>query len=134
MTSRGLVLGGGGITGIAWETGLLWGLAEAGLDLTGADRIVGTSAGSIVGAQITSDLGLEELYRRQLLPPADDAPLSSIGPGVAARFVLSLLRARGDVDPVRPCAGRRIGQGHRAAARPPRSRIATRRWTSASAD
>ncbi len=97
MTTRGLVLGGGGITGIAWETGLLWGLAEAGLDLTSADRIVGTSAGSIVGAQITSDLGLEELYRRQLLPPADDAPLSSIGPGVAARFVVSLLRARGDV-------------------------------------
>lgn len=54
MTTRGLVLGGGGITGIAWETGLLWGLAEAGVDLTGADRIVGTSAGSIVGAQITA--------------------------------------------------------------------------------
>ncbi|MGB9012043.1 MAG: patatin-like phospholipase family protein [Aeromicrobium sp.] len=97
MTPRGLVLGGGGITGIAWETGLLWGLAEAGLDLTDADRIVGTSAGSIVGAQVTSDIGLEELYRRQLLPPADDAPLSSIGPGVAAQFVVSLLRARGDV-------------------------------------
>ena len=29
--TRGLVLGGGGITGVAWETGLLWGLAEAGV-------------------------------------------------------------------------------------------------------
>ena len=101
MTTRALVLGGGGITGIAWETGLLAGLAEAGVDLTAADRVVGTSAGSIVGAQVTSDLGLEELYRRQLLSPAelgDTAPLASIGPGVAARFALSLLRARGDLE------------------------------------
>ncbi len=45
-----LVLGGGGITGIAWEVGLLAGLAEAGVDLSGADLVVGTSAGSVVGA------------------------------------------------------------------------------------
>ncbi len=102
MTKKALVLGGGGITGIAWETGLLAGLAEAGVDLTTADRVIGTSAGSIVGAQITcSDLSIEELYQRQLLPPAelgDTAPLASIGPSVAVRFGLSLLRARGDVE------------------------------------
>ncbi|WP_148612179.1 patatin-like phospholipase family protein [Nocardioides rubriscoriae] len=101
MSERALVLGGGGITGIAWETGLLAGLAEAGVDLTTADRVVGTSAGSIVGAQITSDIGLEELYRRQLLSPAelgDTAPLASIGPSVALRFAAALLRARGDVE------------------------------------
>ena len=101
MTRRALVLGGGGITGIAWETGLLAGLAEAGVDLTTADRVVGTSAGSIVGAQVTSGTGLEELYRRQLLSPAalgDTAPLASIGPSVAVRFATSLLRARGDVE------------------------------------
>lgn len=100
-TKRALVLGGGGITGIAWETGLLAGLAEAGLDLTTADRVVGTSAGSIVGAQVTSDIGLEELYRRQLLSPAelgDTAPLAKIGPSVAVRFATSLLRSRGDVE------------------------------------
>ncbi len=48
------MLGGGGITGIAWELGLLAGLAQDGVDLLGADLIVGTSAGSVVGAQITS--------------------------------------------------------------------------------
>lgn len=101
---RGLVLGGGGITGIAWETGLLTGLAEAGVDLTSADRVVGTSAGSIVGAQVTNDLGLglEELYRRQLLPPAGvgdgGVPLARIGAAVAVEFVISLTRARGDVE------------------------------------
>ncbi len=106
---RGLVLGGGGITGIAWETGLLHGLAEAGVDLTDADRIVGTSAGSIVGAQVTSDIGLPELYRRQLLAPVDlgdgDVDVASIGLGVIATFALSLLRARGDL----PRFGRILG-------------------------
>jgi NTE family protein len=63
-----LVLGAGGVTGIAWETGLLKGLRDAGLDLTGADLVVGTSAGSVVGAQVTTGVPLEELYRRQVEP------------------------------------------------------------------
>ena len=50
--TRALVLGGGGPVGIAWEAGLLAGLAEAGVDLGAADFIVGTSAGSFVGSQV----------------------------------------------------------------------------------
>ena len=46
----GLVLGGGGVAGVAWHTGLLLGLADEGIDLTSADRIVGTSAGATVAA------------------------------------------------------------------------------------
>jgi NTE family protein len=38
--------------GIAWETGLLAGLAENGVDLAQADFILGTSAGSFVGSQL----------------------------------------------------------------------------------
>jgi len=52
MASRALVLGGGGPVGIAWESGLLMGLAEAGVDLSNADTVIGTSAGSVVGAQL----------------------------------------------------------------------------------
>jgi NTE family protein len=63
---RALVLGGGGVTGIAWETGILAGLAEARVDLTSADLVVGTSAGAVVGAQILSGLPLEDLYAAQL--------------------------------------------------------------------
>lgn len=70
----GLVLGGGGVTGIAWELGMLAGLAEAGIDLYGADLIVGTSAGSVVGAQITSATPIDELYARQLEPPSAERP------------------------------------------------------------
>lgn len=63
------MLGGGGITGIAWELGILAGLADAGVDLTDADVVVGTSAGSVVGAQVTNDVALADLYAAQLEPP-----------------------------------------------------------------
>ena len=63
-----LVLGGGGVAGIAWTTGLLTGLAGAGADLTGADLIIGTSAGANVAAQVGSGLPLADLYARQADP------------------------------------------------------------------
>lgn len=65
--SHALVLAGGGVTGIAWETGVLCGLADQGHDiLANIDLVVGTSAGSTVGAQILSDTDLETLYGLQL--------------------------------------------------------------------
>ena len=51
---RALVLGGGGSAGNAWLIGVIAGLFEAGLDVTEADLIIGTSAGSTAAAQITS--------------------------------------------------------------------------------
>ena len=50
--TRGLVLGGGGPIGIAWESGLLAGLAQGGADLGLADSILGTSAGAFVGLRL----------------------------------------------------------------------------------
>src|SRR5262245_31848348 len=50
---RALVLGGGGSTGNAWLIGVIAGLFDAGLDVTDADLIIGTSAGSTAAAQIT---------------------------------------------------------------------------------
>jgi len=92
-----LVLGGGGITGIAWELGLLTGLADAGLDLTDADLVVGTSAGSVVGAQVTGSTPLRELYDRQLEPPSTEQAARA-GPWVLAGLAVAMLRARGDVE------------------------------------
>ena len=63
---RALVLGGGGLAGIAWHTGMAYGLAEAGVDVTSADFLVGTSAGSTVAAQLGSGLGVGDWYRRQV--------------------------------------------------------------------
>jgi NTE family protein len=59
---RALVLAGGGATGNAWEIGLIAGLSDAGVDLTEADLIIGTSAGSTVAAQITSGRRPADLY------------------------------------------------------------------------
>jgi NTE family protein len=86
--SRALVLGGGGITGIAWELGLLAGLAEKGIDILSPDTVVGTSAGSVVGAQILSGESIEDLYAEQLADPTGEAG-GRMGAVALARFVIA---------------------------------------------
>jgi NTE family protein len=90
VNRRALVLGGGGVTGIAWMTGLLAGLAEAGTELASADLVVGTSAGSVVGAQVLSGVSVEELYAGQLKAPAGELA-AKMGVGVLFGFVLNSL-------------------------------------------
>ncbi|HEV2236429.1 MAG TPA: patatin-like phospholipase family protein [Ktedonobacterales bacterium] len=85
---RALVLGGGGVTGVAWETGLLLGLSEAGVDLTRADLFIGTSAGSVVAAQITSGAALDQLYAAQAAPATGEIA-AGMGAGVLLRFILA---------------------------------------------
>ncbi|MEN9864274.1 MAG: hypothetical protein RLZZ601_2038 [Pseudomonadota bacterium] len=51
---RGLVLGGGGTPLIAWYAGYANALKKGGVDLSIANVIVGTSAGSIFGAMLSS--------------------------------------------------------------------------------
>lgn len=80
--STALVLGGGGVTGVAWEIGLLAGLGRAGVDLSDADVVVGTSAGSIVGALLTTAVDLETAVASQR---------RSVG-AAAERFELDLPR------------------------------------------
>jgi NTE family protein len=77
VVKNALVLGGGGIAGIAWITGLLTGLAEAGQHVAAVDEIIGTSAGSTVAAQLGSGLGLEQLYARQTEPALQAAELEA---------------------------------------------------------
>ena len=74
MAKRALVLGGGGVTGVAWEIGMLTGLAEAGADLTDADLVIGTSAGSVVGAMVAGGLDLPGMFAGQLAPPTAEIP------------------------------------------------------------
>jgi NTE family protein len=59
-------------------TGLLTGLAEAGQDVTGADVIIGTSAGANVAAQLGSGLPLDELYARQVDPAWQSRELMAV--------------------------------------------------------
>jgi NTE family protein len=73
---RALVLGGGGLSGIAWETGVLAGLAAGGADVAAADYVLGTSAGATVAAQLGSGLSLTELFERQTVPALQSAELA----------------------------------------------------------
>jgi NTE family protein len=84
---RALVLGGGGSAGNAWLIGVIAGLFDAGLDVTEADLIIGTSAGSTAAAQITSATPTELLAsvlaaapRSRTGPVGSDGGRVPIGP------------------------------------------------------
>ncbi|QNE37326.1 patatin-like phospholipase family protein [Leifsonia shinshuensis] len=79
--SRALVLHGGGSSGNAWELGVIAGLLDGGLDVTRADLIVGTSAGSTAAAQITS-APPGELYAAILDAPPPQRPAGA-APGAS---------------------------------------------------
>jgi NTE family protein len=88
--TRGLILGGGGVTGIAWTTGLLCGLNEQGVDLQRAHCIVGTSAGSTVAAQITSGTAFPELFERQIDPARQSPEIAPEPPQLQALATMFL--------------------------------------------
>src|ERR1017187_10101757 len=80
MSERALVLGGGGESGNAWAIGVITGLFDAGLDVTQADLIIGTSAGSTVAAQITNTTRPTELLAAILaaVPQPRTGPAGSV--------------------------------------------------------
>jgi NTE family protein len=84
-----LVLGGGGITGIAWEVGVLSGLRRAGVDLTGADLVVGTSAGSVVGAVVASGVDLAAAVATQREPPVRNLPVVDVSLAMQAFAIMA---------------------------------------------
>lgn len=60
--TRALILGGGGLIGIGWEVGFLWGLEASGVSLKDADLIVGTSAGSVAGSLLLQTESLMQTF------------------------------------------------------------------------
>jgi NTE family protein len=90
-TKRALVLAGGGVAGIAWEMGILRGIADesptTARALLDSDVLVGTSAGSVVAAQISSGLALEALFARQIQEPS-----AEIDPGVSIDDLIDVFR------------------------------------------
>lgn len=74
---RAVVLGGGGVAGIAWTAGLLCGLAAAGVRLDDAGLVVGTSAGSVVGAWLATGVDPDEMLARQVDPDRQTPELAA---------------------------------------------------------
>ena len=103
-----LVLAGGGVAGIAWELGVLRGIADADPALAdrilAADLVVGTSAGASVAAQITSGVALGELYAAQLRPETAEIDVDVDKEKLFADFAKVVASASDPAD-----AGRRMG-------------------------
>lgn len=107
--TKALVLSGGGLVGIAWQTGIAAALAEQGVDLTAADWILGTSAGSSVGAQLAKGRDMVKVLDRYRAKggaptapgakaePVGRAPEGVAGPPNLAKLmeIMALAAARG---------------------------------------
>ncbi len=121
-----LVLGGGGTYFVAWQVTYLATLAELGVDWGLAETVVGTSAGSIVAAAVTSGrlprLATEASWLAKVPGAAGAiAPASNLHP--SQQRALTMFAAAGDAHPdtVRPI-------GHAAlAAQTPSARAMRRR-------
>jgi NTE family protein len=98
--TRALVLGGGGVAGIAWETGIVAGMAEAGLDPLEAEFIVGTSAGATVAAQITSGRTPDHWFQRQIDPALQNAEIQPTGMSVEELWETMVAMAEETTDPL----------------------------------
>jgi NTE family protein len=108
-SGNALVLAGGGVAGIAWELGVLCGIADADPALAGrvlaANLVVGTSAGASVAAQITCGVPLDELYAAQLRPETAEIEVDIDKDKLFADFAAVMADASGPED-----AGRRMGE------------------------
>jgi predicted acylesterase/phospholipase RssA len=103
MTRIGLVLGAGGAVGHAFHAGVLAGLAEVtGWDARDSEVIVGTSAGSVVGALLRAGLSGPDLAAH-----STDGAMSEDGRRITARADA----ARNDQSPIPTRPQRRTFRG-----------------------
>jgi len=90
-----MVLGGGGVVGVAWEIGVLSALEEAGLPTVhDASIVVGTSAGSIVGSRLLLGRSLVELAAEQDTP--EEIASSAAGPSGDSSLAMEIFRLWGE--------------------------------------
>jgi NTE family protein len=137
---RGLSLGGGGLFFVAWQVAYLHRLAAGGLRFDSADRIVGTSAGSLVATALAGGR-LNRVHRElSILAKAPVlvaalAPASNLKPSQLRAVEMFGQAADGDLPTIRA-----IGHAALAAATPPPAAmrrnlsvlIGARRWPSTS--
>jgi NTE family protein len=117
--ARGLSLGGGGIFFVAWQIAYLHGLAAEGVDLAGADRVVGTSAGSVVATALVGGR-LSWVHRELSILANLPALVSMLAPSSGLKpSQMRALELFVQADNSRPETVRAIGHAALAAATPP---------------
>ncbi|WBB69065.1 patatin-like phospholipase family protein [Micromonospora sp. WMMD812] len=103
----GIVLGGGGETGIAWQTAVLAALGKAGLTPATVDVVVGTSAGALAGSYFSAGLDLEQLVEKERSGDVATAPLPA-GKGMTA-IPTEIIAALGSTEGTIEERGRKVG-------------------------
>ena len=117
MTALGLALGGGGVVGVAWEVGVIAGLADAlGWDPAGVQVLVGTSAGSLVGTQLLQGRSVDELVAGQQGSAGGEVPLA---PELDLAALGEIFGTWAAADEMTPEVARAIGQRAASAATVP---------------
>lgn len=93
---RAVVLGGGGVPGLAWMIGYLQGACDTGVGLADADFAVGTSAGSVAATLLLTPHRLADAFARltdpMRLPHEAEAPHGDRGFAEALPRILPLAR------------------------------------------
>ncbi len=122
MRAASVVLGGGGIIGLAWEIGLLAGLAEAGCDLGASDEVIGTSAGSVTGTWLAAGRDFASLAHDQqtgdgtiAVAPAEETRL----PDKRRQHLIEMFATWSAIERFAPQHGRALGRIAHAAATGP---------------
>jgi NTE family protein len=123
---RAIVLGGGGVTGIAWEVGILAGLHAAGVDLN-ADAVFGTSAGAFVGVALASG-HLYDLYAAQQRP-APDERIATVSMRLMARWAWAVIQGLGSAERIGTGFGAVARRGHPKVSEDERRRVVAGRLT-----
>jgi NTE family protein len=111
-----LVLGVGGVLGEAWMSGVLAGIAaQTGIDFRECEQVVGTSAGSIVGAYLVAGEPLREPGEGRELPTQPPVRNGGLGAGLLRRAGTVGLAAGAPLAPLALNAAAPVGARVRAA-------------------
>ena len=90
---KALVLGGGGITGIAWEAGVLAGLIDSGIKMNQVDKILGSSAGSFVGAILANNQNMQAYYQ-DLATHHSESDNAQLDPAIYGLWTKAFIKGR----------------------------------------
>ena len=105
--TRAVVIGCGGVLGIAWSIGVIAGLARDGALLNNADLWIGASAGSVVATNLASGFAIDKLFEEQIngTAEANEVLRSYSQTDVDAKNQLLFEKVRGDLAQARQRIG-----------------------------